>query len=60
VHLDNALGGQSAERFAYGRSRDPQLGGDVFLVDSPAAREVAVADALADRLVHLIDNARDL
>jgi hypothetical protein len=60
VHLDNALGGQPAERFAYRRSRDPQLGRDVFLVDPPATPEVAVANALADRLIHLIDNACDL
>jgi hypothetical protein len=51
---------QPAKRFAYWRSRDPQPGGDVFLVNPSATRQVAVADSLADRLVHLIDNARDL
>jgi len=59
VHLHEPLRGEAPQGLAHRGSRHAELGGDVLLVDALSARELAGADALADRLVGEVDDARD-
>ena len=58
VHLHEPLRGEAPQRLAHRGPRDAELDGDVLLVDALPARERAGHDALADRLVGEVDDAR--
>ena len=48
---DESFGLEAAQRFPQGRDRDPELGGEGFLVDERARFEGAVEDPPCDLLV---------
>jgi len=57
VHLDQPLSGEPAQGLAHRRAGDAQLARKVLLVQAPATRQRPVGDLLANRRVHLIDDA---
>jgi hypothetical protein len=58
--LDEAVGGQAAERLADRRARHAELGGEVLLAQLGVMGQVAREDALAQRRVRAVDDADDV
>jgi hypothetical protein len=59
AHLDQPLGRKAPQRLAHRRARDPQLDREILLVHARPPCQRARHDALADRRVGEVDDARD-